>query len=836
MSNFTVSAKFVADAKPLVGEIKAADAALAGLKKSEDAAGDAARKLGADAGTAAAGLGRTGAAGAAAAPQLDRAGQSAGQTRQKFQALNYTINDVVASLSSGISPTTILMQQGPQLADAWGGVGPLLRSAGGAMMTAAGAAAGLVAAAALGVAAHESYAASIREVDIALAATGNRMGLTANEASTLAASIASASGISVRAAQDMTVGFARAGIVSSEALATAGAGVRDYAVATGQDLSVAMGDLAEKIAKPAKGIRDLADAYGIADAEQIKLIETMVAQGRQAEAQAAVAEIVNAAFDGMGAKVSWMTSLWNGLATAASGAWNAIGSIGADPTAAMKTAEEGKWRNELRVQEDLLSRATGRERAQREQEVQRLRRLLAGSDIERTIQSGLQTVLARESAARARGRQVSDLADRLNPDARRAEEEANQRSLIKSVLDDPSQTPFEKQRARLALEGLDRQLAEREQREGAAAQRIADKQIREAERAAKAQQREAEKAAREAEKIAREKATLAAEIAGQAAQLRDPYAAAIASAQEWRKKAYEVLGQSAEDHARYAGDIEMVFADLVASADRYATDYAAGLRRGLADLAAQSKDLASTAANGLKQMSSEGEAAFLRLLKSGKFSFDGILEAFLDTIAKMAWQRFVQPGFDAISGLALDFVAGLMGMGGSASQAWGSQGWGMFAGRGHVGRIAGSPGGDSGFAPASLWLDAPRYHGGGFGGLAPGEVPVIVKHGEPIYTPEQAANLGGMISALARQNALLMMGGAANDRGAAPGPQRIAVTLHDARKGEGRAEAGSDGQGGLTLDLFIEEVRGALADDLRRDTGTFTGALKGVFGLSRRVA
>jgi hypothetical protein len=43
---------------------------------------------------------------------------SAGMMRQRMMALNYTVNDTIASLASGGSPLTILLQQGPQVADA----------------------------------------------------------------------------------------------------------------------------------------------------------------------------------------------------------------------------------------------------------------------------------------------------------------------------------------------------------------------------------------------------------------------------------------------------------------------------------------------------------------------------------------------------------------------------------------------------------------------------------------------------------------------------------------------------------------------------------------------
>lgn len=48
--------------------------------------------------------------------------------------------------------------------------------------------------------------------------------------------------------------------------------------------------------------------------------------------------------------------------------------------------------------------------------------------------------------------------------------------------------------------------------------------------------------------------------------------------------------------------------------------------------------------------------------------------------------------------------------------------------------------------PALAWLGAPRYHDGGIAGLAPDEVPAILRRGEEVLTeddPRHAANLGG---------------------------------------------------------------------------------------------
>lgn len=71
--------------------------------------------------------------GSGAVSNMQKLGQQTALTRQQALSLTYTFNDVTASLASGISPMTILLQQGGQLSQAFGGlrgtvaaIGPML--------------------------------------------------------------------------------------------------------------------------------------------------------------------------------------------------------------------------------------------------------------------------------------------------------------------------------------------------------------------------------------------------------------------------------------------------------------------------------------------------------------------------------------------------------------------------------------------------------------------------------------------------------------------------------------------------------------------------------------
>lgn len=67
-------------------------------------------------------LGQVSTGSRAVASSMAQVQNGMGLTRQEALALTYTFNDVTASLASGISPMTILFQQGGQLTQAFGGI------------------------------------------------------------------------------------------------------------------------------------------------------------------------------------------------------------------------------------------------------------------------------------------------------------------------------------------------------------------------------------------------------------------------------------------------------------------------------------------------------------------------------------------------------------------------------------------------------------------------------------------------------------------------------------------------------------------------------------------
>ncbi|MEN5486832.1 phage tail length tape measure family protein, partial [Klebsiella pneumoniae] len=61
---------------------------------------------------------------------LGKTGQSAAQTAYAMRMIPAQMTDIVVGLSTGQSPFMVLMQQGGQLKDMFGGIGPAIKGVG----------------------------------------------------------------------------------------------------------------------------------------------------------------------------------------------------------------------------------------------------------------------------------------------------------------------------------------------------------------------------------------------------------------------------------------------------------------------------------------------------------------------------------------------------------------------------------------------------------------------------------------------------------------------------------------------------------------------------------
>lgn len=147
--------------------------------------------------------------------QLSKTGMSAKQTAFAMRMLPAQMTDIVVGLSTGQSPFMVLMQQGGQLKDMFGGIGPAIKGVGSYVL-------GLInpftlAAAAVGVLGLAYYKGSQEqdEFNKSLILTGNQLGTTSGQLGDLAQRAGNAADSTTGAAAAVLNQLVRSGKVAS---------------------------------------------------------------------------------------------------------------------------------------------------------------------------------------------------------------------------------------------------------------------------------------------------------------------------------------------------------------------------------------------------------------------------------------------------------------------------------------------------------------------------------------------------------------------------------------------------------------------------------------------
>jgi len=227
---------------------------------------------------------RTSALGGAAG--LDDLGISAGQTRAALQQLPAQITDVVTSLQGGMDPMTILVQQGGQVVDAFGGIQQAFQGIGQylarlitPLTLVAAATAGLAVAFKSGSSEADDYARALAESGNAIGATTDQMAEAARQTAELSGSQKDA-GAAVRALaganQVSAENMQRFAVIATEGQRVLGRSIEDTVSAFD-----ALGS------SPLATLSSLNDKYHFLTAEVYAQVKALEDQGRAAEAATA---------------------------------------------------------------------------------------------------------------------------------------------------------------------------------------------------------------------------------------------------------------------------------------------------------------------------------------------------------------------------------------------------------------------------------------------------------------------------------------------------------------------------------------------------------------------
>lgn len=280
-------------------------------------------------------LAATGTAAAGATKQLNQYGISAAQQAAALRGMPAQLTDIVVSLQGGQQPLTVLLQQGGQLKDMFGGIVPAARALGGALLALINPytlAAGAAAAVAVAWVKGSSEAENFRE---SLILTGNAAGVTASNLVAMAHGLGEITGSHSRAVQALNA-VAASGKLSGTALADVALIAAEMQRAAGAEIEGTVEIFAKLGKDPVAAVVDLNERYGILTGSVYAQVLALKEQGRAQEAVELVARQAAVELTGRTSaqkeNLGSLESAWNKLGAAASWAWGKMLDIGRETT------------------------------------------------------------------------------------------------------------------------------------------------------------------------------------------------------------------------------------------------------------------------------------------------------------------------------------------------------------------------------------------------------------------------------------------------------------------------------------------------------------------------
>lgn len=268
---------------------------------------------------------------AATAPAFNNVGMSARATAAAMRQVPAQFTDIVTSLQGGQAPLTVLLQQGGQLKDTFGGIGPAAKALGGYVLslvnpfTAAAAAAGALA---------YGYAQGSKEADgytKAIIMSGNASGTTAGQLQQMAKNISAVVGTQASAAEALTA-FAAAGDVQSENLERFATLALKLEKVTGQSVAETVKQFSELGKDPVAASDKLNASMNYLSDSVRQQIKALDGQGQAMKAanlaQKVFADTIEDRTGQITANLGSIETAWNGIKDAIGKTIDALKNIG----------------------------------------------------------------------------------------------------------------------------------------------------------------------------------------------------------------------------------------------------------------------------------------------------------------------------------------------------------------------------------------------------------------------------------------------------------------------------------------------------------------------------
>lgn len=260
---------------------------------------------------------------------LNKHGMSAAQTAAAMRGVPAQITDIVVSLQSGQQPMTVMLQQGGQLKDMFGGIAPAARALGSTLL-------GMVnpwtllagAAVAFGIAAYQGDQETER-LNRTIRLTGNYAGVRAGSIREMSAAATKIGGGGIGTAREAVEGLVATGQISKATIADLSATMVELERVSKQS----MDEISKDFARMPEGVTKWAEEHNrsmnFMSLAQWEYIRTLEESGsREAAMQATSKALHDYLGDEAPAKLGLLERAWRGVKQEVSGAWEAMKQVG----------------------------------------------------------------------------------------------------------------------------------------------------------------------------------------------------------------------------------------------------------------------------------------------------------------------------------------------------------------------------------------------------------------------------------------------------------------------------------------------------------------------------
>ncbi|EMB7579609.1 phage tail tape measure protein [Escherichia coli] len=265
-----------------------------------------------------------------------KAGISVGQYKAAMRMLPAQFTDVATQLAGGQNPWLILLQQGGQVKDSFGGMIPMFRGLAGAItLPMVGATSLAVATGALAYAWYQGNS-TLSDFNKTLVLSGNQAGLTADRMLVLSRA-GQAAGLTFNQTSESLSALVKAGVSGEAQIASISQSVARFSSASGVEVDKVAEAFGKLTTDPTSGLTAMARQFRNVTAEQIAYVAQLQRSGDEAGALQAANEAATKGFDdqtrrlkeNMGTLETWADR----TARAFKSMWDAVLDIGRPDTA-----------------------------------------------------------------------------------------------------------------------------------------------------------------------------------------------------------------------------------------------------------------------------------------------------------------------------------------------------------------------------------------------------------------------------------------------------------------------------------------------------------------------